>query len=103
MAASKIVYSLCSDPPEAFGRTVSEALHLGIPVIGWDHGGVQETLAVLFPQGAVTPCDRIELLDRSRAFLAQAPPVTENPAFGLRESMEKTMAVYQSVIADRDQ
>jgi glycosyltransferase involved in cell wall biosynthesis len=103
MAASEIVYSLCSDPPEAFGRTVPEALHLGVPVIGWDHGGVQETLAALYPQGAVRPGDRLDLLDRSRAFLAQAPAVRENPAFGLRESMEKTMAVYQSVIVDRDQ
>lgn len=103
MAASEIVYSLCSDPPEAFGRTVPEALHLGVPVIGWDHGGVQETLAVLFPQGAVTPGDRMSLLDRSRAFLSQTPGVAPNPAFGLRESMENTMAVYQSVIVDRDQ
>jgi glycosyltransferase involved in cell wall biosynthesis len=103
MAASEIVYSLCSDPPEAFGRTIPEALHLGVPVIGWDHGGVQETLAVLFPRGAVTPGDRMGLLDRSRAFLSQAPRVPPNPGFGLRESMENTMAVYQSVIADRDQ
>ena len=103
MAASEIVFSLCSDPPEAFGRTVPEALHLGVPVIGWDHGGVQETLAQLFPQGAVTPGDRMGLLDRSKAFLAQKPTVPENPAFGLRESMEKTMAVYQSVLLERDQ
>ena len=103
MAASEIVFSLCSDPPEAFGRTVPEALHLGVPVIGWDHGGVQETLAQLFPQGAVTPGDRMGLLDRSKSFLAQKPTVPENPAFGLRESMEKTMAVYQSVLLERDQ
>ena len=103
MAASEIVFSLCSDPPEAFGRIVPEALHLGVPVIGWDHGGVQETLALLFPQGAVTPGDRMGLLDRSKAFLAQKPTVPENPAFGLRESMEKTMAVYQSVLLERDQ
>jgi glycosyltransferase involved in cell wall biosynthesis len=103
MAASEIVYSLCSDPPEAFGRTVPEALHLGVPVIGWDHGGVQETLAVLFPQGAVVPGDTIELLQRSRAFLAQRPSVQPNPAFGLNESMQKTMRVYQSVLAEKDQ
>ena len=103
MAASEIVYSLCSDPPEAFGRTVPEALHLGVPVIGWDHGGVQETLAVLFPQGAVAPGDTIELLQRSRAFLAQRPSVHPNPAFGLNESMEKTMRVYQSVLVEKDQ
>jgi glycosyltransferase involved in cell wall biosynthesis len=103
MSASEIVYSLCSDPPEAFGRTVPEALHLGVPVIGWDHGGVQETLAALFPQGAVTPGDRRALLDRSRAFLTQKPTVTDSPAFGLRESMEKTMTVYQAVLAERNQ
>ena len=103
MAASEIVYSLCSDPPEAFGRTVPEALHLGVPVIGWDHGGVQETLALLFPRGAVKPGDRMNLLERSQAFLAQKPTVAENPAFGLRESMEKTMAVYQSVLLERNQ
>ena len=81
MAASEIVFSLCSDPPEAFGRTVPEALHLGVPVIGWDHGGVQETLAGMFPKGAVTPDD----LARNQAdwidpvgldlFLAQAPRI----------------------------
>ncbi|MCJ7814997.1 MAG: glycosyltransferase [Xanthomonadales bacterium] len=103
MAASDIVFSLCSDPPEAFGRTVPEALHLGVPVIGWNHGGVAETLAALFPQGAVPPGDRSELLSRSRAFLANKPIVAENPAFGLRESMEKTMAVYRSVRAENDQ
>lgn len=103
LAASEIVYSLCSDPPEAFGRTVPEALHMGIPVIGWDHGGVQETLAELFPGGAVAPGDRSALLELSRLFLAEKPVVAENPAFGLRESMEKTMAVYQSAKADRTQ
>lgn len=99
LAASELVYSLCSDPPEAFGRTVPEALHLGRPVIGWDHGGVQETLSVLFPQGAVTPGDRKALLQRSRSFLEEKPVVAEQSAFGLRESMEKTMAVYQSLRA----
>lgn len=103
MAASEIVYSLCSDPPEAFGRTVPEALHLGIPVIGWNHGGVQETLSVLFPAGAVTPGDQQELLDRSLHFLQQKPVVSPNPAFGLHESMEKTMSVYQSALVGREQ
>jgi len=98
MAASEIVYSLCADPPEAFGRTVPEALHLGVPVLGWDHGGVQETLAAMFPQGAIVPGDRAALLERSLQFLRQRPPVTPSTAFGLRESMEKTMAVYQSVL-----
>jgi len=101
MAASEIVYSLCADPPEAFGRTVPEALHLGVPVLGWDHGGVQETLAAMFPQGAIAPGDRAALLERSLQFLRQRPVVAPSSAFGLRDSMEKTMAVYQSVVGVR--
>jgi glycosyltransferase involved in cell wall biosynthesis len=101
MAASEIVYSLCSDPPEAFGRTVPEALHLGVPAIGWDHGGVQETLAAMFPAGAVAPGDRRALLERSREFLRQRPTVPPSSAYGLRESMQRTLAVYRSALAGR--
>ncbi|MEE4216284.1 MAG: glycosyltransferase [Xanthomonadales bacterium] len=101
MATSEIVYSLCADPPEAFGRTVPEALHLGVPVIGWNHGGVRETLAALFPEGAVQPGNRGELLRRSLSFLAQKPQVPPGTAFGLQESMQKTMDVYQSLIQEK--
>jgi glycosyltransferase involved in cell wall biosynthesis/uncharacterized Zn-finger protein len=43
-AASDLVLQL-SRKPEAFGRTVLEALSVGRPVLGWDHGGVGELLA----------------------------------------------------------
>ena len=101
MSASEIVYSLCADPPEAFGRTIPEALHLGVPAIGWNHGGVQETLATLFPAGAVPPGDHELLLQLSRNFLANRPQVPQGSAFGLCESMQKTMDVYQSVLSER--
>lgn len=101
LAAAEIVYSLCSDPPEAFGRTVPEALHLGVPVIGWDHGGVREVLERIYPPGAVEPGNRRELFARSLAFLAQPPPVPRSDAFGLRESMRKTFAVYRAALADK--
>ncbi|MGK2925893.1 MAG: glycosyltransferase [Lysobacterales bacterium] len=97
MAASEIVFSLCADPPEAFGRTVPEALHLGVPVIGWNHGGVRETLAAMFPLGAVPPGDRRALLERSLGFLRQRPTVAASDAFGLQASMQGTLAVYRSV------
>lgn len=102
LAASEIVFSLCSDPPEAFGRTVPEALHLGIPVIGWDHGGVQEVLSEVFPQGAIPPGDRQQLTERAREFLHHRPLVANSAAFGLRESMQKTMAVYHQALTERN-
>ena len=37
--------------PEAFGRTVIESIKLGVPVIGYDHGGVGEQLKHVFPSG----------------------------------------------------
>lgn len=97
LAACEIVFSLCSDPPEAFGRTVPEALHLGRPVIGWNHGGVQEVLAVMFPRGAVMPDDPSELLARTRAFLREPPSVPPSGAFLLDESMRRTEALYHAL------
>ncbi|MDZ4728380.1 MAG: glycosyltransferase [Xanthomonadales bacterium] len=99
LAASSIVFSLCSDPPEAFGRTVPEALRLGVPVIGWNHGGVQETLAAMFPQGAVFPDNPLDLLEKTRAFLRQTPTVEPSQAFLLEDSMQKTLQVYQSLLS----
>ena len=98
LSAAEIVFSLCADPPEAFGRTVPEALHLGVPVIGWDHGGVQEVLARLFPRGAVTPGSRNLLVDRTREFLLHRPVVERSTEFGLEESMQKTLAVYRQAV-----
>jgi glycosyltransferase involved in cell wall biosynthesis len=102
LAASEIVFSLCSDPPEAFGRTIPESLHLGVPVIGWNHGGVQEVLAEVFPLGAVTPGSHTQLHERAREFLRQPPTVVRSDAFGLQESMHKTLDVYHQAIADKN-
>jgi glycosyltransferase involved in cell wall biosynthesis len=103
MSASTLVFSLCSDPPEAFGRTVPEALRLGVPVIGWSHGGVQEVLAAMFPQGAVEPDHPAELLQRTRDFLRSPPRVAPNTAFLLEDSMNHTLHLYQQARQVRNQ
>jgi len=94
MAASSLIFNLCSDPPEAFGRTVPEALALGVPVIAWDHGGVKEILEKMFPAGAIKPDNQPALLEKTRAFLRHPPVVQPSEAFSLHTSMEKTMALY---------
>ncbi len=100
LAACHIVFSLCSDPPEAFGRTVPEALRLGVPVIGWNHGGVKETLSAMFPQGAVIPDNPVDLLEKVRQFLHQPPQVEPSRAFLLEDSMQKTLQVYESLLKE---
>ena len=98
MTASSLVYNLCSDPPEAFGRIVPEALSLGVPVIAWDHGGVQEIMQEMFPDGAVDPDNLPALIQKTRDFLQQEPVVKKSQAFSLQTSMEQTMNLYRSAI-----
>jgi glycosyltransferase involved in cell wall biosynthesis len=101
MAAAELVFSLCSDPPEAFGRTVLEALCLGRPVVAWNHGGVAEILQRMYPFGAVPPGNTGALRAQTATFLDQAPPAPLPNAFPLEESMRRTEAVYHEVLERR--
>jgi glycosyltransferase involved in cell wall biosynthesis len=97
-AASDLVLQL-SRRPEAFGRTVVEALAVGRPVLGWAHGGVGELLAARQPQGAVAPFDRLALAATAATLLARppTPPVTIQSVTSphdLRAMQEATLAVY---------
>jgi glycosyltransferase involved in cell wall biosynthesis len=102
MSASYLVYNLCSDPPEAFGRIVPEALCLGVPVLAWNHGGVAEVLREMFPTGAVEADNQAELLRKSREFLQNRPVVEESEAFTLSASMSQTLRLYESALEERN-
>ena len=101
MTFSRLVYNLCSDPPEAFGRTIPEALSLGVPVIAWNHGGVQEVLKEMFPVGAVEPDNLPALIQKTRDFLQRVPEVKNSDAFSLQTSMDQTMNLYNSALGNR--
>lgn len=93
MAVSDLVLQL-SDRPEAFGRTVIEALALGRPVLGWAHGGVAELLARLYPQGAVAPADNAALARQAAAILAAASAPAPVPVPTLAQMQARTLALY---------
>jgi glycosyltransferase involved in cell wall biosynthesis len=99
-AASDLVLQL-SHKPEAFGRTVLEALAAGRPVLGWDHGGVGEQLRRWWPRGAVVPFDAATLATVARACLAQpaAPAVTMPDT--LRTMQEATLSLYDELAGNR--
>ena len=94
-AISDVVLSL-SSKPESFGRTVVEAVSLGRAVIGYDHGGVGETLSQLYPAGLVTLGDlnavreRIVSLNQGRL----SPPVSAITKYSKKDMLDSELSVY---------
>lgn len=99
MAVSDLVCAL-SQQPEAFGRTVLEALALGKPVAGYDCGGVGELLAGLFPAGRVPLGDHPRLVQTAAAILRDRPtPGAVGHPYTLVAMCHATLAVYQELAA----
>jgi len=96
-AACDIVLQL-SRKPEAFGRTVIEALAVGRPVVGWAHGGVGELLAQLQPEGAVMPFQMDALIQRVRGLLAHPPMPAATMHYTLQAMQQATLDVYRELI-----
>ena len=98
-AASDLVLQL-SRKPESFGRTVVEALSVGRPVVGWDHGGVGELLRALQPTGAVAPFDAEALHRAARAAIDGPPSLPATIPFTLQAMQDATLSVYDELRDD---
>ena len=95
-ASSDLVLSLSSQP-ESFGRTVVEALNIGVPVLGYDHGGVGEVLAGAFPEGRIPVGDEEALFAGVREFRSNPlRPVTPVP-FTRDAMLAKTLSLYSEL------
>ena len=103
MAASAAVVSL-STRPESFGRTTLEALSLGTPVVGYDHGGVDEVLGQVFPEGRAAVGDAAAAAERLCAVLADeagARARVRDHAFDEARMCAETLALYADLAAER--
>jgi len=97
-ASSDLVLQL-SDKPEAFGRTVIEALCSGRAVLGWDLGGVGELLRELFADGAVAFGDSEALASRAKVLLAAPVPEFRLPdRYTLARMQADTLALYADLV-----
>ena len=98
-AVSDVVLSL-STKPESFGRTALEPLALGVPVVGYDHGGVGEILNAVYPRGAVPLADAAALQERVRWVLeddrARPRPFDR---FRLQDMLDRTLELYSRLAA----
>jgi len=96
MSISKIVFSLSTEP-EAFGRTTIESLKLGVPVIGYDHGGVGEQLKEIFPQGRIKKKNLLQASQLASKWIIQPPEVPFSKSFSLNAMLENTLKVYKGI------
>ena len=96
ISLADVVVSL-SIKPEAFGRTVIEALSLGTPVVAFGHGGAGEILRKHFPQGAVPPFDCFAaaqaIIDVTRTSMTITPH-----EYTLKKMCEQTIGMYQELV-----
>ena len=74
-----------------------EALSLGTPVIGYEHGGVGEILRRIYPAGLVAAGDLEAVVKRVRELLSDPPSVPPEPAYPLQRMLDQTLALYQEI------
>ncbi len=96
-AIADVVVS-ASTRPESFGRTVIEALAIGTPVVGYNHGGVGEILDTLFEQGKVDVGNTQQLADKINLILATKPQVENKQPYLLDNMLNQTHSLYQDAL-----
>lgn len=93
---SDVVYNL-SIQPEPFGRTTIEAISCGSAVAGWKHGGTQEILEELFPQGLAELNNIKELKDITLDILRSNQKPLEN-IFTSERMIDSTINLYYDLL-----
>lgn len=96
LAISNLVLSL-STQPESFGRTTLEALRLGVPTAGYDHGGVGEILRTVYPVGLLPLGDIDAATSRIAGLLLQPKPVPAGDFYPLRAMLSQTLDLYEQL------
>jgi len=101
MSIASVVFNL-SEHGEPFGRTMVEAMSMGVPVVAWDYGGAKESLGRLFPRGLVTPHDMDALVETVEEVLETQVKPLRNEHF-LEDTMTReTIALYEALLKDDD-
>lgn len=95
-AVSDLVLSL-SIKPESFGRTVLESLRMGVPTLGYDHGGVGEILNELYPQGKVPYANTDALFQCVVQLLQQSVLPAQSMQLTKQTMLANTLQVYKEL------
>lgn len=96
---SDVILSL-SLKPETFGKISLEALALGRPVAGYEHGGVGEQLEQFLPQGLIPVGDTNAMVQRLAEWY-RTPPSLAKPVgspYRRQDMINAHLALYQSLL-----
>ncbi len=87
--------------PESFGKTTLEALSLGRPVIGYEHGGVGEQLRYFLPEGCSPTGDPLAMAAKLADWYHHLPtPLLELPTpFRHDKMIEAHVQVYRDCMS----
>ena len=93
-----VLISLTQQPP-CHDRAVLEALSLGKPVAGYDHGIIGELLDRCLPEGRVSPGDIAGIADRLEQWHAYRPVFEGNllPPFRLADTIRSVAELCTAV------
>jgi glycosyltransferase involved in cell wall biosynthesis len=102
MSMCDAVVSTSIKPPESFGRTVLEAIKLGRPTLGYDHGGVGEVLGRVYSEGRVPLEDTDTMALKLLAIYRQElqPPIPTNE-FDLPTLLAKELDLYEQLVVPK--
>ena len=95
---SNIVMNL-SSKPEPFGRTIIEAAACGTNVMGWDRGGVKESINSINPIGLVDYGNVEMLAKKIDQVLVTSPPESIPEQFTKECLVNATMNVYELALS----
>ncbi|HXE58334.1 MAG TPA: glycosyltransferase family 4 protein, partial [Gemmatimonadales bacterium] len=107
--AAAQVFSLCSHW-EGFPRSILEAMRAGLPVLATDVGGVRESLedgvdGFLVPRGDEElirlRLQQLIMYPELRVCLGENARARYEEEFTLERTLERTVAVYREVVAER--
>ncbi len=93
LASSDVVLSL-TQKPESFGRTTLEALSMGVPVCGYDYGGVGEQLKNLFLEGRFEKQNIKNMAEKILQIIVGKNKPRKNNIFIKSRMSEQTLNIY---------
>jgi len=94
---STIVFNL-SSKPEPFGRTIIEAAACGTRVMGWNRGGVGESINAINPKGLIPFGDEKALIERVPVLIEENCPQSIPEQFTKKYQASQTIALYQRAL-----